>query len=197
MKKKNIYVLVFSAVIAILMSCSIWAWWVTKDIRSTSSEGLSGQKLEVKNLFLTETKEHKKYWEMYAKKGYYSSLDGSVTLVDIIGNFYDEKEEVMMSFKSDEGTYNEKTKEIHMKGNIYVVAREGSAVNADEFIWKDNDEFIKAQGNVEINRNNDIITSSERAYFNTDLTQFKIEGNSITKVYEKHKNLPEKKWKRY
>ena len=98
-----------------------------------------------------------------------------------------------MSFRSDEGRYNEKTKEIHMIGNIYVVAREGSAVRADEFIWKGKDELIKAQGNVKINRNNDIITSSERAYFNTDLTQFKIEGNSVTKVYEKNKNIAEKK----
>ena len=55
------------------------------------------------------------------------------------------------------------------------------------------EEFIKAKGNVKINRNNDIITSSEKAYFSTDLTRFKIEGNSVTKVYEKNKNLAEKK----
>ena len=193
MKKKNLYIWAFSAVMILCLSCFVWYWWVTRDIRATDSEGLSSQKLEVKNLFLTETKEHKKYWEMYAKKGYYSSSEGTVTLIDIIGNFYDEKEEVMMSFRSDEGRYNEKTKEIHMIGNIYVVAREGSAIRADEFIWKGKDELIKAQGNVKINRNNDIITSSERAYFNTDLTKFKIEGNSVTKVYEKNKNIAEKK----
>ena len=193
MKKKNLYLWAFSAVLILCLSCFVWSWWVTKDIRDTDSKTLSGQKLEVKNLFLTETKEHKKYWEMYAKKGYYSSTDGTVTLIDIIGNFYNEKEEVIMSFRSDEGRYNEKTKEIHMTGNIYVVSREGSAVQADEFIWMSKEEFIKAKGNVKINRNNDIITSSEKAYFSTDLTRFKIEGNSVTKVYEKNKNLAEKK----
>lgn len=193
MKKKNIYIWAFSAVMILCLSCFLWSWWVTKDIRTTDSKNLSSQKLEVKNLFLTETKEHKKYWEMYAKKGYYSSLDGSVTLVDIIGNFYNENEEVMMSFRSDEGRYNEKTKEIHMSGNIYVVAHEGTSVRADEFIWRGKEEFIKAQGNVKINRNNDIITTSDKAYFNTSLTQFKVEGNSITKVFEKNKNLSEKK----
>ena len=193
MKKKNMYILAFSAVMILCLSCFIWSWWVTKDIRSNDSQSLSGQKLEVKNLFLTETKEHKKYWEMYAKKGYYSSLDGTVTLVDIIGNFYDENEKVIMSFRADEGRYNEKTKEIHMIGNIYVVAHEGTSVRADEFIWKGKDEFIKAQGNVKINKNNDIITTSERAYFNTDLTNFRVEGSSVTKVFEKNKNLAEKK----
>lgn len=144
---------------------------------------MKNQHAVIKNIIVTETQEEKKYWEFYAKSGEYDSAYNSIQLNDVIGNFYDKNEEVIVSFKSSKGTYDEKTKKVILNGDNLFVSKNGSQLYADELIWQGQDKDILANGNVQYIQDNKIVTKSQKAVFNSTLTNFKVMGNTKTKLY--------------
>ena len=194
LSKKKIYFIVFLSIAILCTAGFLWAWIVTSDIRKNVSGALNqSQKVLVKNLILTETKEQKKYWELYAKTGSYESANKVVVLTEIIGNFYDKDRNVALSFESPKGTYEDATKTITLEGETLIVSKDGSSILADKIEWGGKNTDIIASGNVRIKRNEELTTISEKAIFNSDLTFFKIIGNSqdklITKEGQKHQEI--------
>ena len=149
------------------------------------------QVVSVKNLVLTETKDEEIYWELYAVKGSYDSSKGTVILDNATGNFYNTDNEVVLSFESDLGTYNEETKQITLRGNTLVVAHDGSSIRADEIIFKGKGEDIIAKGNVVVSRNEDFVSYANQARFNSELTFFEISGKTQTNVYSEDEVKPQ------
>lgn len=185
MNKKKIYTITFSLVIIICVGCFVWSWFVTRDIRDKAEQSSSiGQKVVVNNLVLTETKDNKIYWELYAKSGEYESESGFVVLKEVIGNFYGDDAQVILSFQSPKGSYKELNKVIVLEGETLFVAKDGSSITANKIVFKGKDDDIVASGNVRINRNNELITQSESATFNANLTYFRIDGKSKVQIYE-------------
>ena len=205
LSKKKIYFIVFLSIAILCTAGFLWAWFVTRDIRKNVSGALNqSQKVIVKNLILTETKEQKKYWELYAKTGAYESSNKVVILTEIIGNFYDKDNNVALSFESPLGTYEDLTKTVTLQGETLIVSKDGSSILADKIEWGGKNSDIIATGNVRIKRNKELATISEKAVFNSDLTFFKIIGNSKTMLFakdgEKQEELnlfktKESKWK--
>ncbi|HIS54596.1 TPA: LPS export ABC transporter periplasmic protein LptC [Candidatus Galligastranaerophilus gallistercoris] len=196
-KKKKIYIILFSLLVLICLFGFIWSFTVTKDIRKSQKKGgeeanTKSQVATVKNLILTETKDGAIYWELYAQKGSYDSQTGDVILTNATGNFYDENNKVVLSFESDLGTYDEKTKIIVLRGHTFIVAHDGSSIKADEIVWKGSDEDILAKGNVIVNRNTDFISTANAARFNSELTFFEISGDTQTNVYSTDSDTPQK-----
>lgn len=190
--KKKIYTILFSLVFLICLTGFLWSFVVTKDIRKDKTgKHAKNQVVTVKNLILTETKEGRIYWELYAAKGNYESGTGKVTLTDATGNFYNEKNEVVLSFESDIGTYVESSKEITLQGNTHVVAYEGSSIKADEIIWQGSDEDILANGNVYVTRGEDFVSVADKARFNSKLTYFEISGKTETNIFDKKGTKPQ------
>src|SRR5699024_12833262 len=91
------------------------------------------------------------------------SSKGTVILDNATGNFYNTDNEVVLSFESDLGTYNEETKQITLRGNTLVVAHDGSSIRADEIIFKGKGEDIIAKGNVVVSRNEDFVSYATQA----------------------------------
>lgn len=196
-KKKKIYIILFSLLVLICLFGFIWSFTVTKDIRKSQKKGgeeanTKSQVATVKNLILTETKDGAIYWELYAQKGSYDSQTGDVILTNATGNFYDENNKVVLSFESDLGTYDEKTKVIVLRGHTFIVAHDGSSIKADEIVWRGSDEDILAKGNVIVNRNTDFISTANAARFNSELTFFEISGDTQTNVYSTDSDTPQK-----
>ena len=191
--KKKLYIILFSTVAFLILAGFVWSLIVTRDLRNPDGKksGIS-QVATVKNIVVTETKDGKVYWELYAEKGSYDSDKGGVLLTNVLGNFYNPDDEVVISFRSDNGTYSEETKEISIGGNALVVAYDGSSIRADKLTFKGKDEDILAEGNVIINRNDDFITHSQKARFNTSLTFFEISGKTETNVYTKDNSKVQK-----
>ena len=186
LSKKKIYFIVFLSIAILCTTGFLWAWFVTRDIRKNVSGALNqSQKVIVKNLILTETKEQKKYWELYAKTGAYESSNKVVILTEIIGNFYDKDNNVALSFESPLGTYEDLTKTVTLQGETLIVSKDGSSILADKIEWGGKNSDIIATGNVRIKRNKELATTSEKAVFNSDLTFFKIIGNSKTMLFAK------------
>ena len=184
MKRKKILKIISLIFILILGWGLIWSYSVTKIVKKNSKNAnLKNQHAVVKNIIVTETQEGKKYWEFYAKSGEYNSENNSIRLNDLIGNFYDKNEQVVVSFKSNKGTYDEKTKKVILNGENLFVGKDGSQLYADELIWQGQDKDILANGNVQFIQDNKIITKSQKAIFNSDLTIFKIIGNTKTQLF--------------
>lgn len=185
MKKRKIAakVVILILVLALIWGL-IWSWFITKTVRKNSKDNnLKNQHAVVKNIIVTETQEEKKYWEFYAKSGEYNSENNSVQLNDVIGNFYNKDEEVVVSFKSSKGTYDEKSKKVVLNGDNLFVGKNGSQLYADELIWQGHDKDILANGNVQYIQDNKIITKAQRAVFNSKLTNFKVIGKTKTELY--------------
>ena len=193
MNKKKIIKILTILLSIILIWGLIWSFSVTRIVKKNSkNSNLKNQHAIVKNIIVTETQNGKKYWEFYAKSGEYNSEHNSIQLNDLIGNFYDKEENVVVSFKSNKGTYDEKSKKVILNGENLFVGKDGSQLYADELIWQGQDADILANGNVQFIQDNKIITKSQKAVFNSTLTNFKIKGNTTTQLF-----ADEKKKKKY
>ena len=183
--KRKLFLKIIILVILIAVAWGfIWSWAITKTVRKNSkNESMKNQHAIVKNIIATETRDEKKYWEFYAKSGEYNSEHNSVLLNDVIGNFYDDKENVVVSFKSSKGTYDEKTKKVILNGDNLFVGKDGSQLYADELIWQGSDKDILANGNVQFIQPDKLVTKSQKAVFNSTLTNFKIIGKAMVKLY--------------
>lgn len=184
-KRKIAYIIILSA---ILIGC-IWAFISAGVITRNFKKEVLGsagekQELNIKNLVITETKENKKYWELYAESGYYDSKNKVAILYDLIGNFYDD-DKVVLSMKSTKGTFDENSKKVILYDDSYIIYKDGTNVTADRFIWQGRDKDIVANGNVIIRRYGEIRTFSDKAVLSNQQTQVKIIGRSKTELYSK------------
>lgn len=186
-KKLILKILSFILLFALVWGL-IWAYSISRIVKKNSkNSSLKSQQAIVKNIIVTETKDEKKYWEFYAKSGSYTSENNKLQLNDIIGNFYDKEGQVVVSFKSDKGTYDELSKKVILTGDNLFVGKDSSRLHADELIWQGQDKDILANGNVQFIQQNKLVTKSNKAVFNSTLTNFKIMDNAKVKIYADEK----------
>ena len=111
-KKKRSYFIVLFSIIAVMLWAFISAGLITCNFnRAQVKDGENGQKVDAVGIIITETKDAKKYFEIYGETGNYSNDVNVATLHNVVGNFYKDGE-VAMSFQSSKGTYDEKAKVI-------------------------------------------------------------------------------------
>ena len=120
--KKRVKVAVIFAIV-VLVACIVGfinAWIITGGVKMsdlTQEKQENSEKVLVKNILLTETKQGKKYWEIFAKSGKYVNNSDKVLLYNVIGNFYDENGEVILSFSGDDGQYESKIRKVILNKN--------------------------------------------------------------------------------
>lgn len=184
-KRKIAYIAILSLIVIGCLWAFIAAGVITKNFKKEALQTAGEkQKLDIKDLLITETKDDKKYWELYADSGYYDSQNKVVILYNIIGNFYND-DEVVLSMESTKGTFNEETKRVVLYENTYIIYKDGTNVRANRFTWQGNDKDIVAQGDVVIKRNNEIKTYSNEAYLGNNMKNIRIKGRSKTELYKK------------
>lgn len=184
-KRKIAYISILSLIFIGCLWAFIMAGVITKNFKKEVLKSAGEkQKLDIKDLLITETKNDKKYWELYADAGYYDSQNKDVILYNVVGNFY-EDEEVVLSMESTKGTYNEEEKKVVLYDDTYIIYKDGTSVRADKFTWQGNDKDITASGNVCINRNGEITTYSNEAVLGNNMTSIRIKGRSKTEIYSK------------
>lgn len=179
----------FLAVVGVLAWAFISAGIITRNFNREQLIGTENrQELDISSIILTETKGDKKYWEIYGETGSYNSDNKIAMLDNVTGNFY-QNNEVSMSFESSRGTYNEVRKQIVLYNNTHIVLKDGTSLYTDRLTWSGSDKDVIAEGNIKINRNNELIATAQKAIINPDYSDFKIVGKTVTKLY----NLKEKK----
>lgn len=184
-KRKIAYIIILSTIVIGCAWAFISAGIITKNFKKEIlKDAGEKQELNIQNLIITETKEDKKYWELYAESGYYDNQNKVAILYNVIGNFYDD-DKVVLSMESTKGTFSEDTKKVVLYDNTYFIYKDGTDVRADRFVWQGNDKDITAQGNVVIRRSGEIKTYSNEAVLGNKMTTVKIKGRSKTELYSK------------
>ena len=183
-KRNKLYIILFAIV---LLGC-IWAFasaaFITKSFKADIINNIAEkQELKVRGIFVTETKDGEKYWEIYADEGQVDSETKVALLYNPVGNFYD-KGEVIMSFKSDKGTYQEDTKKIILYDNTLMVYKDGTNVTANKFIWAGKDNEIIAKDNVVITKTDgSFLIKGQEASLSNNMTHFTIKNKSESRLY--------------
>lgn len=184
-KKKQGYVIGFIAVTLVMLWAFITAEILTHDFNRNMVKNASDkQEVRTNGIIITETKDKKKYWEIYGETGNYNNSDKQASLENIIGNFYKENT-VSMSFAAEQGVYDEVRKTITLRKNVFVVIQDGTSLKSDELIWQGSDKDILANGNVLIERNGEMVSAADHATISSDFDNIKIKGKSQTKIFDK------------
>lgn len=183
-RKQKAYIGAFAAIVGLLAWAFISAGVITHNFnRSQLQTDQDRQEALINGIILTETKDEKKYWEIYGETGNYDSKNGVAMLNNVIGNFYDENNEVSMSFESSKGTYNEKKEQIILYEDTFIVLKDLTTLRANKLVWTGKDIPIVAEGNVRITRKSDLLATAKKVEISPDYNTFKIIGNTVSKVY--------------
>lgn len=184
-RKKKAYLSAFVTIIAIMMWAFVSAGIITHNFnRSQLQTSSDRQEALIKGIILTETKNEKKYWEIYGETGTYDSNNGVAILNSVIGNFYDENNEVSMSFESSRGTYNSKKSEIILYNDTHIVLKDGISLKADFLKWAGSNNPIVARGHIDVQKGNEMLATSEQITISPTFDSFKITGNTVSKIYD-------------
>lgn len=184
MNKRAIFSIIFLVAVIIL---SLWAFIMSgnilkkTEVAEKNDSGIS-EEVTLRELVITETREGKKFWEVYADSGRYDNGSNVAILKNITGNFYD-GDKVILSLASPTATYDNNTKEIKLQGGVEAMNDKNVYLRADEVSWKGAKNNIVASGNVKIIRENQVMTVSDKSVFNTDFSNLEISGNSNTYVF--------------
>jgi LPS export ABC transporter protein LptC len=184
-KKRKTYILAAGTLAAVMLWAFISAGIITRNFNRSQVNGQQDkQEALIHGIILTETKDDHKYWEIYGETGSYTS-DNSIAMLDnCIGNFYDNNNEVSMSFESTKGTYNANKKQIILYQNTHIVIKDGTSLEADRVIWSGNEEPIRAKGNIRITRNDEFFATANEVEISPNYDDFKIIGKAISKIYK-------------
>lgn len=186
-KKKRTYLIAVAGVVIIMGWAFLSAALITSNYTRAQLKGTPDeQKVDATGIIITETKDGSKYFEIYGENGHYSNDQKIATLHNVIGNFYKE-DNVSMSFQSSKGTYNEETGQIILYENTYIVLEDSTSLNTDKLIWSGSDKETVAEGHVVIKKNGEMVATAERGYIGARYENFRIEGKTTTKLYEKAK----------
>ena len=187
-KRQKAYFWTFTLVVALLFWAFVSAGIITHNFnRSQLQLDKDRQEALIHGIILTETKNDRKYWEIYGETGNYDSKNGVAMLNNVIGNFYNENNEVSMSFESSKGTYNESKKEIFLYKDTFIVLKDMTTLRANKLEWTGNDNPIIAKGNIRITRNEDFIATADTVIISPGYEKFKIVGDAVSKIYKETK----------
>ena len=187
-KKQKIYIIAGGVIAVIMLWAFISAGIITKNFnRNQVSNKQDQQEALIHGIILTETKDDHKYWEIYGETGSYSSDNSIAMLNNCTGNFFDENNEVSMSFVSTRGTYNSNKGQIILYDNTHIVVKDGTSLEADRVIWSGSDKPITANGNIRITRGSEFYATADEVEISPEYTHFMIKGHAVSKGYSKEK----------
>lgn len=183
-RKQRAYIGAFAVILALLVWAFVSAGVITHNFnRSQLQTDQDRQEALIKGIILTETKDEKKFWEIYGETGKYDSKSGVAMLNNLVGNFYNDNNEVSMSFESSKGTYDEKNSQIVLYEDTFIVLKDLTTLRADRLVWSGRDLPIVAEGNVRITKDSDFIATAAKVEISPEYDRFKIIGKTVSKVY--------------
>lgn len=183
-KKFSIYVGVF-LVVGVMAWAFISASLMTANFDHTQvKDSQNEQKVDAIGIIITETKDGKKYFEIYGETGNYTKELNVATLHNVVGNFYKDGN-VAMSFQSSKGTYDEQAGTITLFENTYIVLQDATSLEADKLTWYGSDKETVAEGNVKIKKSNEMVSLADKCIIGANYDKFKIVGKTKTSLYGK------------
>ena len=186
--KDKFYIIVFTVIAVALIWAFLSAAIITRNFKKDlAANKLENKKVYVEDLLLTETKNGKKYWEIFADKGYYEDNQKTAFIQNSIGNFYDEEGNVVASFQSPQAIIDSETGRIRLFYRSKLIYKDFTSIVADEFDYRGEDEPVLAKGDVVIENPGKFIITSKNAELTDEMTKITVKGKVLTKIYEEGK----------
>ena len=186
-KKKRAYLFAVLGIVFIMVWAFVSAGVITANFnRAQIKGGANDQKVNAVGIIITETKQGKKYFEIYGETANYSNDHSVATLNNVVGNFY-KNDEVAMSFQSSKGSYDEKTETITLYEHTYIVLKDETSLEADRLTWSGSDKDTVAEGNVKIKKSDEMNALADKCIISPGYEKFKIVGQTQTKIYGRDK----------
>lgn len=178
-----------AAILAAVIAVGVVVWSVStvpapppKDTTETSS------KMTYEGNTISEEKDGRKVWEVTAEHMEVDVKTQDATMEGVTGHFYGTDGKTTTLF-ADGGTYNGKTRDIKLKGNIYIMNSDGAVMTSDELEWTAQKELLAAIGNV-VATNKDVFVTAARVESGGDFQKVKATGKAhIERNEEKAKAL--------
>ena len=126
---------------------------------------------------LVEKKNGKVTWELSANTIALDKATGKITLVDVKAVFYREDGN-QLNVTSKTGSFDNKTRDITLAGDVNAVSTDGATLVADTVDWRQKEELITAKGNVRLTRP-DVTATAEEAQTDKALEQIRLSGNAV------------------
>ncbi len=184
--RKKAYLISFLVLLGIFLWSFLSADFLTTGFnRSQVKTGANKQEVDVSSMILTETRNDQKYWEIYGESGTYDSDVKVALLTSVIGNFY-KNNEVAMSFESSRATYNENKKQIILYNKTFIVIKDGIYLKCDRLVWSGSDKPIIAEGNVSINKDDELLAVGDKVIISPNYDRFTLKGHSVSKIFDKN-----------
>jgi len=130
--------------------------------RSVGPAGSSGElpDLEINDFALTETDAGKPEWKLYARYAAEYSARNSYVARDLKVDFYDDQGARSSVLTAREGEINGRSRDMTARGNVVLVATEGTRLSSEELKFLNHDQKIVVPDDqlVTVQRGSDVLT---------------------------------------
>lgn len=139
---------------------------------------------------ISEEKNGRKIWELTSAHIEVDVDTQDVAMQDITGHFYAEDGKVA-ELKAESGVYGGKSKDIKLKGGIFVTYSDGAILVSKELEWKNQEEILTALGDVKSVRE-DLLITADKIESSDSFNKIKAIGHAhLEKNEEKAKAMAE------
>ncbi len=132
--------------------------------------------MEYEGNTIVEEVNGKKIWEITSDRIRVDTANQNVEFETINGKFYQEDGRVL-ELTANEGNYNQKTRDIHVEGEVKVVDSDGSTLTSEELNYTGKDGTIIALDNVQITKD-DLRAFGDRAESSDGFQHFFLKGHA-------------------
>ena len=184
---------ILSAVGVILFVCLvIWT------IRTTPKSPERTDKIEIPKVMeyedntIVEEKDGVKLWEITTSKLRIDTTTQIAEFDKVSGKFYQEDGKVL-SLTAKGGSYNQKTKDIHVEGDVEVLDGDGGKLTSNKLDFEGAEEVIIANDDVKIFKD-DMQAFGDRAESRDGFKHFFLKGHArVLKGSKSTENIPANK----
>ena len=139
---------------------------------------------------ISEEKNGRKIWELTSEHIEVDVDTQDVTMQGITGHFYAEDGKVA-ELKAESGVYGGNTRDIRLKGGIFVTYSDGAILVSQELEWKNQEEILTALGDVKSVRE-DLLITADKIESSDSFNKIKAVGHAhLEKNEEKAKAMAE------
>lgn len=132
----------------------------------------------MKDTYVAREKDGVKLWEFNVAELEQDRKANKVYLRGLKGKVYQKNGDIIeVTAEGGEATLNKKDNNFSVSGKVSAIATDGSKVYADKFEYVEKDKFIKASGNVRVQRE-DYAAWADIAETTADFERFKLKGHA-------------------
>ncbi len=132
--------------------------------------------MEYRNNTLTEEKDGVKIWELNSERAIIDAMTQNAEFENVKGKFFQEDGKIL-EITAERGNYEQKTKNVHVEGNVVVIDGDGAKLTGGKLDWIDKDGILIANDDVKISKD-DMRAYADRAESKDQFKHFTLKGKA-------------------